>query len=55
VVERPVFERERERIGLQQGRLDPDPRKVSAGEFELLRLDVDADETDTRKFVPEYP
>jgi hypothetical protein len=44
VVERVVAERERQRIGLQQRRLDAGPLQVPPREVELLRLDVDADQ-----------
>jgi hypothetical protein len=53
VVERLVPERQLERIGLPQGCLDACPRQVLAGEIELLRLDVDAKQTDAREFLPE--
>jgi hypothetical protein len=53
-VERFVSEGELVRVGLQQRCLDPGPLEVPAGEVELLRLDVDADEADARKFLPEH-
>ena len=54
VVERLILERKRESVGLQQGRLDPGPREVLAGEGELLRLDVDAEQPNTRELLPEH-
>ena len=54
VVERLVLERERESVGLAQGRLDPGPREVLASEVELLRLDVDAEQPNARELLPEH-
>ena len=54
VVERPVLERERERIGLTQGRRDPGPLEVRAGEVELLALDVDAERRTPGILLPEH-
>jgi hypothetical protein len=54
VVERLVRERERERVSLQQGCLDPGPLEVPAGEVELLRLDVDAGQADARELLSEH-
>ena len=53
VVVRLVAERERERISLGQGRLDPRPPQVAAGEVELTRFDVNAGESNAREFLPE--
>src|SRR5215216_2803762 len=54
MVKRLVLERECERIGFEHGRFDSGPRKVFAGKVELLRLDVDTDETEVWEFLPEY-
>jgi hypothetical protein len=53
VVERLFIERERERVSLQQGRLDPRSLEVNAGEIKLLSLDIDAEESNTREFLSE--
>jgi hypothetical protein len=53
VVERAPAERERERVSLHECRVDPRSAEVSAGEFKLFRLDVDAEESDVRKFLTE--
>ena len=54
MVERLVRERELERIGFHQRRLDSGPFEVAAGELELLRLDVDARQADTRELLSEH-
>ena len=54
VVERSVFERERERIRLTQRCLDSDPLEVDTGEFELLLFDVDTEQLDTWVVLPEH-
>jgi hypothetical protein len=54
VVERLVVEGERQRVRLQQGRLDPGLRQVRACELELLRLDVHTREGDTGKLLPKH-
>jgi hypothetical protein len=54
VFERPVLERECERVRLYERRLDARPRKVLAGERELLRLDVDAVELDAGELLSEH-
>src|SRR2546429_9828148 len=54
VVERAIGERERERIGLTQRRLDPRPLEVSPSEVELLLLDVDAEQPDTRVLLSQH-
>jgi hypothetical protein len=51
VVERLIAERERERVSLHKRRVHPRSPKVSAGEFELLLLDVDAVESDLWEFL----
>jgi hypothetical protein len=53
VVERLLAEREREGVSLHQRRVNPRSLEVSAREFELFLLDVDADELDVREFVTE--
>src|SRR2546429_2339364 len=54
VVERAIGERERERIGLTQRRLDARPLEMSPSEVELLLLDVDAEQLDTRVLLSQY-
>ncbi len=51
VVERFLVERELERVSLHKRRVDPDSLEVSAGEFELLPLDVDAEKSGVREFL----
>jgi hypothetical protein len=53
VVERVLPERERQRITLYQAGCYPGSLQMSAGELELLLLDVHADEADAREFLPE--
>jgi hypothetical protein len=53
VVERLPVEREPERVGLRKRRVDPRSPEVSAREFELLRLDVDAEESGLRELLTE--
>src|SRR6266581_2535905 len=53
-VERAIGERERERIGLAQCCLDACAREVSPREVELLLLNVDAEQLDTRVLLSQY-
>ena len=54
VVERLVLEWECESIGFLQRCLDPGPLEVTAGEVELPRLAVDAEQAEPRKFLSEH-
>ena len=54
VVERRVLERERQRVGFQQCRLDSASLEVNTRELELLRLDVDAEQSHARELLPEH-
>src|SRR5439155_21483542 len=54
VVERAIGERECKRIGLTQRRLDARPLEVSPSEVELLLLDVDAEQLDTRVLLSQH-
>jgi hypothetical protein len=53
VVERLPVERERERVSLNKRRVDARPLEVSACEFELLLLDVNAEKSDVRELLAE--
>lgn len=54
VVERPVRERERERVGLEQGRLDTGLLEMPARVVELRGLDVDPVETDAGELLSQH-
>ena len=54
MVEILIRKRERERVGLTQRRLDAGALEVPLREVELLLLDVDAEELDTRELLSEH-
>jgi hypothetical protein len=54
VVERLVGEREGQRVGLDQRRVDSGPLEMPARELELLRLDVDAGQANAGELLPEH-
>jgi hypothetical protein len=53
VVKRALAKRDRKRVSFHKRRVDPSSPEVSASEFELFLLNVDAEESDVREFLTE--